>query len=115
MAPCTICGTPCGTPDLLPAACPAPPSVACQVVEAIEYLKRPERLGLGAQSVPTAPTTKRPRKMGGWRCGSEWGCVGKCAGGLAPTLCHGCEWAFLQLWWEKAGASNAFQQSLQRE
>lgn len=71
----------CRLPPDLP-----PLSVACQVVEAIEYLKRPERLGLGAQSVPTAPTTKRPRKMGRWRCAFEWGCVGKRVGGFVPRV-----------------------------
>ncbi|KAG1653064.1 hypothetical protein FOA52_003809 [Chlamydomonas sp. UWO 241] len=35
-----------------------------KTVEAIEYLKRPERLGLGAQSVLPAKTNKGPRKMG---------------------------------------------------
>lgn len=35
-----------------------------QVVEAIEYLKRPERLGLGAQSAGPISKPKGPRKMG---------------------------------------------------
>jgi G patch domain/KOW motif-containing protein len=35
-----------------------------QVAEAIEYLKRPERLGLGAQAVLEASKPKKPRKMG---------------------------------------------------
>ncbi|GAX84888.1 hypothetical protein CEUSTIGMA_g12309.t1 [Chlamydomonas eustigma] len=35
-----------------------------KVAEAIEYLKRPERLGLGAQAVLEASKPKKPRKMG---------------------------------------------------
>lgn len=35
-----------------------------KVVEAIEYLKRPERLGLGAQSALPSSKPKGPRKMG---------------------------------------------------
>jgi hypothetical protein len=35
-----------------------------KVAEAIEYLKRPERLGLGAQAVLEAGKSKKPRKMG---------------------------------------------------
>ena len=54
---------------MLPGAFPCPhdlrlPWLSSQVVEAIEYLKRPERLGLGAASVLPASKPNKQRKMG---------------------------------------------------
>ena len=54
---------------VLPGAFPCPhdlrlPWPPSQVVEAIEYLKRPERLGLGAASVLPASKPNKQRKMG---------------------------------------------------
>ena len=78
---------------VLPGAFPCPhdlrlPWLSSQVVEAIEYLKRPERLGLGAASVLPASKPNKQRKMGE----GVHVCVCVCVRGGGPRKRDGARW-----------------------